>query len=250
MLQIAFCPVPDFIRELPVTSSGPTIISIGISASAASGESGLLQIQAVRMPCSRARCSAPITYGVVPDAAMPITVSSGEIFRSSSSCQPRCGSSSACSTGFRNAVSPPAIRPTTSVGGIRRSAGSPRRPARRAGRSCRLPGKKMRPPFCIRSTMAVTSFSICGIALPTASGTFRSSSLISSSKGSRTDFCSRLSCSDACSVILRKSYVIVIDSHGNGRVLPSACGRSTRSADRIRRRSLPRSPYNNRRPIR
>ena len=42
MFSINFCPVPDFIRELPVTYSGPTIISIGISASAASGLPGLL----------------------------------------------------------------------------------------------------------------------------------------------------------------------------------------------------------------
>ena len=61
MLQIIFCPVPDFIRELPVTNSGPTTISIGISASAAKGEPGLLVMQAVRTPCSRARRSAPTT---------------------------------------------------------------------------------------------------------------------------------------------------------------------------------------------
>ena len=33
MLSIIFCPVPDFMRELPVTNSGPTIISMGTSAS-------------------------------------------------------------------------------------------------------------------------------------------------------------------------------------------------------------------------
>ena len=32
MLHIIFCPDPDFMRELPVTYSGPTIISMGMSA--------------------------------------------------------------------------------------------------------------------------------------------------------------------------------------------------------------------------
>ena len=61
MFRIIFCPVPDFMRELPVTNSGPTIISMATSASAAIGESGLLDMEAVRIPCSRALRKAPIT---------------------------------------------------------------------------------------------------------------------------------------------------------------------------------------------
>ena len=134
MFRIIFCPVPDFMRELPVTYSGPTIISMATSASAAMGESGLLVMQPVRMPCSRASCMAPITYGVVPDAAMPMTVSLSVMLRSVSSSHPRCVSSSAFSTGLRNAVSPPAISPMTNVGGMPKVGGiseassTPRRP--------------------------------------------------------------------------------------------------------------------------
>ena len=61
MLRIIFCPVPDFMRELPVTYSGPTIISIATSASFDMGESGLLDMEPVRIPCSLAACKAPIT---------------------------------------------------------------------------------------------------------------------------------------------------------------------------------------------
>ena len=32
IFRIIFCPVPDFIRELPVINSGPTIISMATSA--------------------------------------------------------------------------------------------------------------------------------------------------------------------------------------------------------------------------
>jgi hypothetical protein len=39
------------------------------------GEFGLLVMQAVRISCFRAARKAPITYGVVPEAAMPITTS-------------------------------------------------------------------------------------------------------------------------------------------------------------------------------
>ena len=58
MLRIIFCPVPLFMRELPVTNSGPTIISMGISTACERGESGLLLIPAVSMPLFRACCNA------------------------------------------------------------------------------------------------------------------------------------------------------------------------------------------------
>ena len=134
IFRIIFCPVPDFIRELPVTYSGPTIISMATSASAAIGESGLLVIQPVRIPCLRASRKAPITYGVVPEAAMPMTVSFSLIWCSTSSSQPRFSSSSAPSTGLRRAVSPPAISPIIQlgdipkVGGISEASNTPRRP--------------------------------------------------------------------------------------------------------------------------
>jgi len=55
--------------------------------------------------------SAEITYGVVPDAAMPITMSFSEILYFWSDNQPSSLESSANSTAFLMAVSPPAIRP-------------------------------------------------------------------------------------------------------------------------------------------
>ena len=77
-----------------------------------------VMIQPVRTPCLRASRKAPITYGVVPEAAMPITVSFSLIWCSTSSSQPRFSSSSAPSTGLRRAVSPPAISPIIQLGDI------------------------------------------------------------------------------------------------------------------------------------
>ncbi len=70
ILHIIFWPVPDFIRELPVTYSGPTTISIGMSDTADIGASGLDVMDAVNIPRRRHSSIAEITYGVVPDAAM------------------------------------------------------------------------------------------------------------------------------------------------------------------------------------
>ena len=50
MLRAIFWAVPDFMRELPVTNSGPTTVSMATSLSAAMGESGLEVMQPVRMP--------------------------------------------------------------------------------------------------------------------------------------------------------------------------------------------------------
>ena len=61
MLRIIFCPVPDFMREEPVTNSGPTIISMGYSQAAAMGVSGFDVMQPVRQPLARASVRAPTT---------------------------------------------------------------------------------------------------------------------------------------------------------------------------------------------
>jgi len=45
-----FCAVPLFILVLPVTNSGPTTTSIGKSAAALTGESGLQAILPVMIP--------------------------------------------------------------------------------------------------------------------------------------------------------------------------------------------------------
>ena len=54
-----------------------------------------------------------MTYGVLPLAAIPITVSFGCIFILYKSFFANSSESSAPSTAFKNAASPPAIIPTT-----------------------------------------------------------------------------------------------------------------------------------------
>lgn len=61
MLSTSFCAVPDFMRVLPVTNSGPTTAAIGISHAAAIAESGLQTTHAVSMPSFRAFSIAPRT---------------------------------------------------------------------------------------------------------------------------------------------------------------------------------------------
>ena len=75
MFKTNFCAVPDFIRVLPVTNSGPTTSTIGWSGTIERGDPGLQVIPAVNMLLSLHARSAPITYGVVPEAAIPTTVS-------------------------------------------------------------------------------------------------------------------------------------------------------------------------------
>ena len=70
ILSINFWAVPDFIRVLPVTNSGPTIATIGISASFSRFEPGLHVIQAVSNPFCLASFTPPITYGV-PGSSYP-----------------------------------------------------------------------------------------------------------------------------------------------------------------------------------
>src|SRR5690606_41897688 len=94
MLRTSFCAVPLFILVLPVTNSGPTTTSMGKSAAALTGEPGLHAMLPVVMPRLRHSSSAPITYGVVPLAAMPITTSFSETRseerRVGKECRSRC----------------------------------------------------------------------------------------------------------------------------------------------------------------
>ena len=61
MLSIIFCAVPAFILVLPVTNSGPVTASMAISDTAATGESGLQLIEAVKIPLARHFSNAPAT---------------------------------------------------------------------------------------------------------------------------------------------------------------------------------------------
>jgi hypothetical protein len=56
-----FCAVPLFILVLPVTNSGPTTTSIGKSAAALTGESGLQDMLPVTIPFFWHSSRAPIT---------------------------------------------------------------------------------------------------------------------------------------------------------------------------------------------
>src|SRR5665647_2804060 len=101
MLRTIFWAVPAFSLVLPVTNSGPTTTTTGYSVTSTIGPVGLQVIHPVRMPFSRAFWMPTITYGVVPDAAMPITVSLVLILKISSSFHALLGSSSAASTALR-----------------------------------------------------------------------------------------------------------------------------------------------------
>ena len=58
----------------------------------------------------------PITYGVLPLAANPIQISSLQKFLLIKSSLPKSSESSAPSTAFMKALSPPAINPINSLG--------------------------------------------------------------------------------------------------------------------------------------
>ena len=61
IFNTSFCAVPAFIRDEPVTTSGPTIGVMAISARCAMGLSGLQLIAPVTAPSERAYSNAPIT---------------------------------------------------------------------------------------------------------------------------------------------------------------------------------------------
>ena len=75
MFNTSFCAVPAFIRVEPVIASGPTTGTIAISTDLVSADSGLHTIAAVKQPIDRAYSTAPIVYGVRPEAAIPTTAS-------------------------------------------------------------------------------------------------------------------------------------------------------------------------------
>jgi hypothetical protein len=89
---------------------------------------------AVVAPRAFASRMAPSGYGVVPPAAMPMTVSSGPTARRSISARAPSGSSSRPSLDRRSAESPPAMIPTTcpgslmKVGGHSLASSTPNRP--------------------------------------------------------------------------------------------------------------------------
>ena len=86
IFSINFWDVPALSLELPVTNSGPTITSILCSLYSDKGVFLLHVIHAVGILFSLQSLSPPTTYGVVPEAAIPITKSFDVIlfdFRSS-----------------------------------------------------------------------------------------------------------------------------------------------------------------------
>ena len=121
-------------RVLPVTNSAPEIASIGYSATWEISPFSLQEIEPVNNPFSRALFNPPITYGVLPDAAIPTSVSNSFTSYTNKSCQACSISSSAFSTAFLMAPSPPAINPTTiskgtpKVGGHSEASTTPKRP--------------------------------------------------------------------------------------------------------------------------
>ena len=133
MLSMSLEAVPDFILVEPVTNSGPTTATIGISQISAAFAPSLQVMHEVSMPALRAPLMAPKIYGAPPEALMPTSVSDGVGLKASRSFQPRSASSSAPSTAVRMAVSPPAIIPmnfplTPYVGRISDASTIPRRP--------------------------------------------------------------------------------------------------------------------------
>ena len=129
-----FWAVPLFIRVEPVTNSGPTTTSIGNLEILEISLFWLQEILPVNISDELHAFIAPITYGVEPDAAMPITKSRLLISYFFKSNQPWFKSSSANSTAFLIAESPPAINPTTKpwgipyVGGHSLASKTPKRP--------------------------------------------------------------------------------------------------------------------------
>ncbi len=89
----------------------------------------------VSAPLPRACSTAPMAYGVRPEAEIPTTVSSAVRPRASRSAAASSLLSSAPSTALTMAEGPPAIRPMTSDGSVLKVGGhslasrTPRRPA-------------------------------------------------------------------------------------------------------------------------
>ena len=103
MLRTIFCAVPAFMRLEPASTSGPTTGTIATSTARVISDPGAQVTATVNAPSARARSTAPIVYGVRPDAAMPTTASSAPTPRRSRSRPPASRSSSEASTAWWHA---------------------------------------------------------------------------------------------------------------------------------------------------
>ncbi len=135
VLSTSLVAVPAFMRVEPVTTSGPVMGTMATSTRTARSTGGGEQAtMAVRAPRVIARSSAPRTYGVVPDAAMPTTKSRWLTSRSSMALAPSSATSSAPSCERVSAGGPPAMIPCTisgsvpKVGGHSLASSTPSRP--------------------------------------------------------------------------------------------------------------------------
>src|SRR6266849_3110488 len=118
MLSTSLVAVPALRRVEPVSTSGPTMGLMIASHVAARTFGGVEQVtRTVLAPRVWARESAIRTYGVVPLAAMPTTTSRFVTAAVSIAAPPAFTSSSAPSALLTSAGYPPAITPTTIVGG-------------------------------------------------------------------------------------------------------------------------------------
>ncbi len=125
VFKAIFVAVPAFNRVDPVTTSGPTAKTIRCATPG--GRSIGVQLSKLVVGASARwlhQVKAPRTYGVVPPAAMPITVSRWVTCRFSNSSIAPSASSSLPSLEVRSEPSPPAIMPTTRPTGTRKVGGA------------------------------------------------------------------------------------------------------------------------------
>ena len=109
-LSTIFCAVPAFIRVEPATTSSPVSIRIGCVETARIGAPALFETPIVSAPRVVASTKAATVNGVVPLAATPMTTSLAPTSAPRMRAVPSSLSSSAFSTAFRSAPSPPAMR--------------------------------------------------------------------------------------------------------------------------------------------
>src|SRR5206468_12325176 len=135
VLRTSLVAVPALRRVDPVSTSGPVIGLMMTSQVSARTCGGFEQVTStVLAPSVCARDKAIRTYGVVPLAAIPTTTSRFVTPAVSTAAPPALTSSSAPSALFTSAGYPPAITPTTMVGGTPNVGGhsvasrTPRRP--------------------------------------------------------------------------------------------------------------------------
>src|SRR6266850_998789 len=178
MFNTIFCDVPAFSRVDPVSTSGPTSGAITIFASRAAAIRRLDVTATVNAPRARANFIAATTYGVVPLAVTPTTMSLRVNFLSRNSRSAFRMESSAPSTAPVTARRPPAINASTTfgetpnVGGHSAASSTAIRPLDPA------PKYINRPPFRIPLTIASTARAIAVNSRPTAAATLRSSRFI------------------------------------------------------------------------